>query len=143
MIEIRDAQAMRRAIDTATDMELRDLLARRFEQLGFVEGYDLGELAHFLVLQPGDTIEALDAALGFSVLTNFVDGTPFGDPTFVSSAEWISDHGGWFEMAYVLTDDGFGWIVFVPKVEGIDARLLSMCFDNALPQGGCSGCIQF
>lgn len=138
MIEIRDAQAMRRAIDTAVDMELRDLLTRRFDQLGFVEGYDLGELAHFLILQPEDTMEALDAALGFSLLINFVDGTPYGDPAFVPSAEWISDHGGWYEMAYVLTDDGFGWIVFVPKVERMDARLLSMCADNALPQGDCS-----
>ncbi len=138
MMEIRDAQAMRRAIDTAADMELRDLLARRFEQLGFVEGYDLGELAHFLVIQPGDTMEALDAALGFSVLTNFVDGIPYGDPNFVPSTEWIADHGGWYEMVYVLTDDGFGWIVFVPKAEGMDARLLSMCADSALPQVDCS-----
>ncbi|BBD00569.1 MULTISPECIES: hypothetical protein [Sphingobium] len=143
MIEIRDAQAMRLTIESTTDVEQRSLLERRFEQFGTIDGYDLGEVAHFLVVQPGDTMEVLDAALGFPVLGNLVDGTPYGAPGFMPSTEWISDHGDWFEMAYVLSDDGFGWIVFVPKADGVDASLLAMCADHALPFNPCSDCIEF
>lgn len=143
MIEIRDAQAMRLTIQSTADMALRSLLERRFEQFDTIDGYDLGEVAHFLVVQPGDTMEGVDAALGFPILANLVDGTPYGAPDFTPSTEWISDHGDWFEMAYVLSDDGFGWIVFVPKADGVDANLLAMCADHALPFRPCSGCVEF
>ncbi len=143
MIEIRDAQAMRLTIGSTADMALRSLLERRFEQFGTSDGYDLGEVVHFLVVQPGDTIEVLDSALGFTVLANLVDGTPYGAADFMPSTEWISDHGGWFEMAFVLSDDGFGWLVFVPKADGVDLRLLAMCGDYAVPFKPCTDCIEF
>lgn len=127
MLLITNSLTMRQVIDAATDDTLRAVLTQRLHQLGSIEGYDLGDLAHFIIMQPTDSLADLDAALGFSVLENFVDSTPFGDPDFIPSTEWISDHGGWYELTYVLTDDGFGWGIFVPKAETMDERLLAMC----------------
>ncbi|WP_097092230.1 hypothetical protein [Novosphingobium sp. Chol11] len=127
MLLIPDSLTMRQVIDVATNDTLRDILMQRLDQLGSIEGYDLGDLAHFIIMQSTDNLADLDAALGFSVLDNFVDRTPYGDPDFIPSTEWIADHGSWYELTYVLTDDGFGWGIFVPKAEGMDERLLAMC----------------
>lgn len=140
MLRITTSVAMQQAINAATDDALRFLLTSRMERFGSIDGYDLGEVAHFVVMGPGDSMSDVDTALGFSVLLNLVDQVPYGDPGFEPSWEWVSDHGDWYEIAFVLSDDGFGWIIFVPKAEGIDSRLLNLCAQHALPHGDCDQC---
>ena len=127
MLSIRSTDAMTRALDLPLDITLRALLLRRMSQLTEYDDYDLGELAHFLVVQEGDTAIEVEAELGFPVLTNFVDGRRFGDPEFTPSWEWLEDHGGWFELVFVLTDDGFGWVLFIEDRAGADPELLELC----------------
>lgn len=127
MLSIRSTAAMARALELPLDITLRVLLIRRMSQLTEYDDYDLSELAHFLVVQQGDTAIEVEAELGFPVLTNFVDGRRFGDPDFEPSWEWLEDHGGWFEIVFVLTDDGFGWVLFVEDRAGVDPELLGLC----------------
>lgn len=117
------------------DPDLRRLLAVRARQLedDTEPGVELGELAHFHVVQPGDDTAAVEAALGFPVDANLVDGARFGDPDFTPSWEWIEDHDGVWEAAFVLSDDGFGHVLFVPDRTGIDPRLLALCRDHLTP----------
>ncbi|WP_296720961.1 hypothetical protein [Erythrobacter sp.] len=68
-------------------------------------------IAWLFVFQPGDTL-ALLAALR---------GRPFADP------EFITCEGGWYEAVFVLSDDGFGHVVFVPDQPDIDGDLLAIC----------------
>jgi len=127
MLSLQTAASMQHAATSHTDPELRRLLSFRICQLAETEGVDVSEIVNFLVVEAGDTSEQIETALGFSPLINFVDQSRYGDPGFAPSWEWIEDHGGWFELAYVLSDDGFGWIVFVPNVAGVDATLLALC----------------
>lgn len=127
MLSIRSTAAMTRALDLPLDITLRALLLRRMSQLTGYDSHDLGDLANFLVVQEGDTATQAEAEVGFPILTNFVDGQRFGDPEFTPSWEWIEDHGGWFELVYVLTDDGFGWVLFVEDRAGVDPELLALC----------------
>jgi hypothetical protein len=109
------------------DRLLGPLLRRRAEQLTDGTDSPLCSFARFLVVETGDSADAIDAELGFSVLQNLGDETGFGDPDFTPSWEWIEDHGGWFELVFILTDDGFAHVLFVEDREGVDVDLLAAC----------------
>jgi hypothetical protein len=132
MLILRDMASMTMPSGTEFNQGLQGLLAERVEQLTEDGGDDdVGEFAHFLVVRPGDTPSDVETELGFSILTNLVDGLRFGDPDFEPSWEWIMRHEGWFELVYVLSDDGFGWVVFVQDDEATDADLLAVCREYA------------
>jgi hypothetical protein len=39
----------------------------------------------------------------------------------------IEAHPGWLELTYVVSDDGFGYVVYVPITPDIDPQLLEVC----------------
>jgi len=118
MIIIQTWAALEHALLSPLDPRLRSILALRRDQLA---GW--GDIAHFIIVQPGDKPEQIEPP----PLINLVDGCRYGDPAFEPSWEHIQDHGGWFELTYILSDDGFGHIIFIPDAEGIDPELLSLC----------------
>jgi hypothetical protein len=121
------------ALAGLTDDSLKRLLQQRVEELAEY-GTDLRELACFAIIEPGDRLDDIEAAFNLPIATNLVDGCRFGEPDFEPSAEFIARHPGWFELVYILTDDGFGWSLWVPDADGIDPKLLSLArtFANAL-----------
>ena len=133
MLSLTNRAAVEAAINDATlDPALRDLLALRAEQLedDTEPDVELDDLAHFHAVEPGDGMKEVTEALGFAVDINFVDERWFGDPDFVPSWEWIEHHGGYFELAFVLTDGGFGHCLLVPDRPETDPRLLALCRDH-------------
>ena len=110
-------------IDSVADPELRELLQ---QSLRDIEPHTLPELGYFLVVEPGDRIEIIDRQLGFHILGNRWTGTRWGDPAFTPSWEVLVAHSGWYELVYVLSDDGNGVTVFVP-MQDADSELLAMC----------------
>lgn len=77
-----------------------------------------GCLAHLFILQPGDRGDELMALRGHAFeLCEFID---FND--------------GWFEAVFVLGDDGFGHVIFVPNRPGIEPELLKVCRDYVSQQ---------
>lgn len=131
-ITIRCSAEMARALDSPLDDDLKALLRHRRDQLldGF-DDYDLGELTHFTVATASDTAASIEAALGFDPTVNLVDGSRLGDPDFTPSWEWIERHAGWVEIAFVLTDDGFGHVLLIPDDADIDPTLLALCRADA------------
>jgi len=130
MLSLTTGAAVAAAVaDPALDPRLRALLAARARQLAddTEPDLDLGELAHFHAVEPGDGPADAAAALGFPPDVNVVDGSRLGDPGFTPSWEWAEDHGGWFELAFVLSDDGFGHVLLVPDRPDTDPRLLALC----------------
>ena len=118
--------------DTSLDPDLRRLLAVRARQLE--DGIDLGDIAHFHVVEPGDSPADVEAALGFPADVNLVDGVRFGEPDFTPSWEWVQRHdGGWFEAPFVMSDDGFGHVLLIPDQHDTDPRLLALCRDHLTP----------
>jgi hypothetical protein len=99
----------------AVDPELRQLISEVFARTD-----DCPEiLGYVLLVEPGDTIANIDAILRFSILAG--------------RHEFIVEHAGYFELVYVLGQDGSGLVVFVPKTEGPNPELLTMCIEQAIP----------
>lgn len=101
------------------DAELIRLLRHRVDALQEFDDYALGDLVRFVVVEPGDSLQDLDAQLGFSARDK-----PF---------ELLEEHPGYYELVFVVSDDGFGIEVFVPKQPGIDPRLLALCITQSAP----------
>jgi hypothetical protein len=118
MLVLRDVKALFQA----DDPHLRRLLAARAQALLEEYGgdYALRDLVTFVVLGPGDALESLDRQLGFETLTHPV--------------ELVEDHGAYYELVFVVSDDGYGVELFVPKdLHGIDEELLAYCAQHAIP----------
>ncbi len=102
------------AATVAVGPELRHLIAQVFATVS-----DCPEILGFiLIVEPGDTIAGIDVVLRFSVLAN--------------RHEFILEHVNWYELVYVLGQDGSGLEVFVPKTIDLP-ELLTMCVQQAVP----------
>jgi len=136
MLSLTNRAAVEAAINDATlDLALRDLLALRARQLedDTEPDVELGDLAAFHVVTAGDGMKEIEDGIGFPVDVNLVDSVRFGDPEYTPSWEWMEHHGGYFELAFVLSDDGFGHILLVPDRQDIDQRLLDLCRSHLTP----------
>jgi hypothetical protein len=124
---------MEHAANTYPDRELRCLMSLRMQQLSTNYPRDrLHEIVHFLIVEPGDSEREIAAELQFSLLHNISDGSRFGsDEDFQPSFEWAACHGAFFELVFILTDDGFGTIVFVANDPGIDGDVHALCLEFA------------
>lgn len=111
-----------------TDPDLRILIEQRFESLR-ADGAE--DLCYFVVVGPGDAAAELESHLGFSVLRGRVDDHRFDEPEFHRSWEVLEEHPSCYEMVIVLSDDGAGVEVLIPKVPGIDPDLLALCQRHA------------
>jgi hypothetical protein len=121
-------QIIRDPADAAniTDSAIRRLVEQRIDDLG-MEPFDLAALGYFVIVEAGDSIDTIDAQLGFFILANRWTGVRFGQPGFDPSFEFVEEFSGCFELVYILDQSGFGIEVFVPKTPGIDSDLLMMC----------------
>lgn len=128
----------RQSITHLTNPTLRILIERCVQAI--LNGNDLSDddlpgIVTILVVEPGDSLEAIAAQLGFSIIHNRRDDVPFGDPAFTPSFELVADHGDYFEIVFVIDDSGFGLEAFVPKHAGVPGPLLAMCAAFAIPAG--------
>ena len=118
MIVIRTADEMARALDTPIDPRLRQCLHGHCDRLSEWEGYELSELAVFLIAQRGDTLEQVEAAFGQPLVRA---------RKFCFLPELVEQHGGWFEVTFILSDDGFGLILLVQVDPDVDNELIAAC----------------
>ncbi len=122
MLTITDGGSLTRALAMRIDLRLKRMLIERRDQL---DGEIKGE-ARFIVVQPGDSMKALEQELGWSIFMN-PEGYWFGHPDYYPSWEWLADHGHCFEMVFIMTDDGFAHVVLVEQSQGVDPELLRLC----------------
>ena len=122
------------AIAALPDAALRRLIEKRVAEINESCPWDADELGYFVVVEPGDTAAALEAEIGFPVLRNLFDDTPFGHPDFAPSFEWAEVHPeGYLELVFVIGDGGFGYDVFIVDQPGADQNLIAMCRAFATP----------
>ncbi len=111
MISLTNTAAIQIVATIHPDPTLRSLLALRGAQLASTDG----EPVQVIVFEAGDTLVELEADLGFKPIEM--------EPSW----EWIEAHPGWFELAYVFSDDGDGVIIFVSRADGVAPDLLALC----------------
>lgn len=114
-------------------LEIGALIEARIALLSEEEPYDSGTHGYFVLWEEGDLIGGLDQIVGFSVLSNRYSGLRFGESGFCPSFELVEEHLTCFEMVFVLSDDGYGVVVFIPKAANADPSLLAMCRQYAIP----------
>lgn len=127
MLSIRDGATMKVALCSPLDPDLKIILLNRLDLLSEFSNYDLGELAHFVIVEPGDGISAIEGELGFSPFVNFVDGAKYPEPTFTPSWECLIARGTWYDFVFALSDSGFGINLLVPNRDDVEPTLLKLC----------------
>ena len=127
MLSIHEKAHFTNRSDYSLQHAVAALLNLRIAQLTRADGIDLEDVTHFLVIQPGNTMAAVQQEVGFTPLTNLSDGSTFGSPDFTPSWEWIVDHHGCFELVYIVSDDGFAFVLIVEDSPGLDPGLLALC----------------
>lgn len=94
MITITNRVSLSRALRMPLDLRLKRLVIERRDQLGG----DITDIATFIVVQGGDSLDALEQELGFNVFED-ADGVSFPHPDFSGRWDWLVSHGHTFEMA--------------------------------------------
>jgi hypothetical protein len=113
MTRIDTWEQLAKALASPLPRPAKAVLSATCDRLEEFRDQPLGELCVILILQPPDTLAALEQALGF----------PF-EPT---QAEYIDHHDGWFELVFVTSDDGNGFVVLLEDHPDTDQTLLAAC----------------
>ena len=124
----KTAESIQSAATHHPDADLRLLLPARIESLSdLLDEFPLSDLMHVIVMETGDTAQSLEIALSLPSLNYEAGhGLDLSDPAFVPSWEVCEDHAQWYEITFILSSDGFGVVVYVPKT-CTDATLLALC----------------
>ena len=118
MLSITDRISITAALtDRELDPHLRALIGLRAWQLDNERDRPFGDYMRFIVVQPGDSPEVINKAVGFPITWELAE-----QPSF----DWMEDHDTWFEIAFVLTDD-LGMLVFVANDPGTEFGIHYMC----------------
>ena len=133
MITIYDSADMARVLSGPIDPDLKAILLGRLELLADFSEWDLADLAHFLVCQPGDSIDAIENELGISPFINLVDGARYPDAAFVPSFEFCIARKGYFDLTFCRNDAGLANCLLVPDQDGLEPVLLELCREYATP----------
>ena len=111
-------QVIRSPADAIADAAIRQMILQRIESMSGDEPYDADLYGYFLIIEGGDTLDAVAAQLGFDPLTK--------------APEILEEYPHCYDLVFIISDDGFGIELFIPKSCGI-AELLSMCKRHAAP----------
>lgn len=122
-------------LDHVPSQSMRELLRQRLADLQVAFGdYDATEYGWFVVLEPGDDPDdPAGMGISFSLVCGLNDGIPYGAEGFVAPFEWVADYGFCYEAVTVIGDAGDFVSVLVPKLRGIDERLLAICHELSTP----------
>lgn len=83
----------------------RSLLSRLLAAITCDGEFDPDELLRLVIIEPGDTVEAVNAELGFTLTTDW---------------EAFDREGDWSALTYVTSDWGEGLLTFLPDQPDID-----------------------
>ena len=125
---LRDTEAINTEIRTCPDRSMGQLLADH--QL-FVEEHEEGVLIAIIV-EPGDTLQALDEELDHKFLINHYARWKYGEPGFMPCFETLEEHPSFYEMFFIEGDE-VGVTALIPKSTDVDPELLALCAQYATP----------
>ena len=114
MIKIRSIEA----VTSITSQEIRQLIHQRIAEITQGQPYDADVYGEFVVVEAGDTLPEIEAYLGREVVGNF---------------EWLVEWPCCWEAVFVLSDDGYGIDLLIPKSEAMDEDLQAICTAYATP----------
>ncbi len=129
---------LRNAADVAliVDPAMQALVDLRFRQLNSPDALDAPD-AELIVVEGGDAVSEIEAAVGLPILHGLFDDLPFGHPDFSPYFDILEEHINGntriYEMVCIGNDDGAATAIFVADSEGIPSDLLALCRSFATP----------
>ena len=115
-----------------SDPEIRKLVQHRIDELGG-DKFNATELGFLLVVEPGDSLDAISTQIGFNILANRFAGIRYDEVGFTPSFEFVEEFPACYELVFILDDSGYGIDIFISKGTGVDPDLLAMCQRYATP----------
>ena len=128
MIIVRDIHS----IQHISDIAIRELVQQRIDDLGG-DDFDSASLGYILVVQSGDTLEALNAQLGFDPLCNRLTDIRHDQSGFAPWFEFVEEFPSCFDAVFILSDDGFGVELFISKA--VRANQQVSCYSDCVADG--------
>jgi hypothetical protein len=125
MLHCHDRDSTVRALALDLDPHLKSLLRLRLKTLSTGE-FDLTAQTEFLVVEAGDREEDIIRNVGFSPLTEPLDGLRFGKRGFTPFWDWLAHHDGWFELT-ISFGSTFAYILLIQDGAGVLPELLALC----------------
>ncbi len=114
------------------NIDIRQLIETTMESVGAGNQYDPELMGSFIILEPHDSFAEINEHLGWNLLTNRWTGISYGHTGFTPSFELVQQHPGFFEILFILSDDGMGVTILVPSDVDIP-ELQAMCRQYAMP----------
>ena len=130
---LRDTSSINSEIKENPDPAIANLLTRHLEFGAEFNPDDPADLLTVFVIEPGDTLTTIDAAMNGCFLTNHYSGRRFGDPGFAPCFETLEEYPTLYEMLFIQSDEGHALVVLIPKTSAIDPELLALCAQHATP----------
>ena len=119
-------------LEGIADEALRRVIRQRFTELAAYDDYTFDELAEFWLVEPGDTVESLEASTKAPIAQDWFSDARYPDPDFSPAWEVLEAHPTCYEMVFITNDAGYGIVLWIPQY-GTDATLLAMCQRYATP----------
>lgn len=129
---LRDAESINAEMQTCNDSCSAQLLVRYLNYINASEDSEAGSLKVILI-EPGDTLQAIDTEMHRGFLTNAYSGKAFGEPGFVPAFETLEEHLTLYEMFFIERGEEAGISILIPKRTDLDHELLALCAANAVP----------
>lgn len=108
-----NTKAIRYAHTQYRGFEIGVLIGQCLNELSVYEEPDLSEMVKIIVFEPGDCIQQLEGEMNFPFLQKCCD--------------LAVEHQTCYELTYVISDSGYGLLLYVFKDEEVPASLLSYC----------------
>lgn len=121
MLSIYDEATAIAALRQPLDPTLRTIITDRLADAAKI---GLADQTHIVVVQAGDSEDAITGELGWSLLVNPMTEVRYGDPAFEPYWSWLQDLGGWHELVVTVGNSGFAYLILV---EQADTTLSAMC----------------
>ena len=121
----RDHDALIRLANTENAHGLHTLVQERLCFESWTAANDLASLLHIVVMDREDTPQALEQHLGFTLMRNRWNGLAPDHTDFTPSWDVLEVYEHWYALTFILSDDGFGIVVFMPR--GIPHALADLC----------------
>lgn len=134
MITIYNTAEMDSLLVGSVDPNLRTILLGRLALLypDFAD-WDLADLAHFIIVEPGDSIDVIVSQIGISPFYDALGEVRYPDPAFEPAWEFCIARRGYFDLTFALCDSGLGICLLVPDCPKIEPTLLELCRAYATP----------
>jgi hypothetical protein len=120
------------SLSNVTDPAIRQLIHHRIATITSDGPYDADLHGYFLVVEAGDTLEAINQQVGFDILTNRWTSLRWDHQEYTPAFEYIEEHQSCFEALYVRDDSGYAVLILFSKDIGIP-EVIAMCQRFAVP----------